>query len=486
VVLSALPASTSADDCETVEGRVQIVLDLGGLIGLINFLLGTTTLDAAPPAYLLEIPLGSTVEEIIDLLLGLQVVQAAEPAFLSATPEAERQKVVAAVGGTIEDFEDQHFLQRIGAALLHAEEGGDGVTVAIIDSGILASHEALATADLLLGPDYVDDDLDPAEAANGLDDDGDGLIDEGFGHGTMVAGLTHVMAPEATLQIIRVLDDEGRGTVFDVVKAIRHAVDTGADVVNLSLGLLCDSEVLAEEVARAAAAGVTVIAAAGNDSQELPPVYPAADANTLSVAALDSVDVKAWFSNYHLSVDISAPGEGLLVPFADGGYALCAGTSFAAPLIAGQAAIVRGLRPLATKGEVDDLCRAGVVDIYDIPDNVPYLERLGTGRIDGASTLSALGITLGVSPASKAATALVSMVGNPLRATGPVIVEVASGIEAVDVFDVSGRRLVTLPVNGTGILAWDGRDAEGRPVGAGVVLLRPASSQGDALRLVRY
>lgn len=480
------PAWSEGVDCDVVDGQVQVMLEVGALIDTVNIIVGTTTLDAAPPFYLLEIPTGSTIEETIGDLLGTLLVAVAEPAFRSTTPEAERQKTVAAVGGTVDDFEDQAFLERIQAALLHTRSTGAGVTIALVDSGVLATHEAFNGAALELGPDYVDDDADPTEIANGLDDDDDGDVDEGFGHGTMVAGLAHVMAPDATLRITRVLDDEGHGTVFDVVKAIDDAIDADVDVINLSLGLSCESGVLAEAVERAAAAGITLVAAAGNDSRELPPVFPAADPHTLSVTAVDSVDVKAWFANYHVSVDVAAPGDGLLVPYADGTYAICAGTSFAAPLVAGQAAIVRALDPAASKTEVDALCRDGVVDIYDIPENAPYLERLGEGRLDGAATLAALGLVLGIPTDILPVVTLTDHTPNPLPAGAPVSLRVREGVGAIAIFDAAGRRLTRLSVPTGGLVHWNGHDARDRPVGPGVVFVQGQGTDRTALRIVRY
>ena len=88
----------------------------------------------------------------------------------------------------------------------------------------------------VLGYDFVDNDLAPDEEANGLDDDGDGRVDELYGHGTHVAGIVHLVAPDARLLPLRVLNSDGRGNNFRTASAIVYATHRGADAINLSLG----------------------------------------------------------------------------------------------------------------------------------------------------------------------------------------------------------------------------------------------------------
>jgi subtilisin family serine protease len=473
-------------------GEVQIRLRAGYSIEQIHDDYGTTTLDSLPPAYLLGIPPGQDETAFAVLLAADVRVEAAECSWRTETPEGTRQMVVAAVGGTIEGYQDQTFAERIRLEAIHAHLRGAGVRVAILDTGVRFDHEALAGALVAGGYDFIDDDPDPSEEAGGDDEDGDGLVDEGAGHGTMVAGLVHLAAPDAEILPLRVLDDEGIGRVFALAKAIRFAAQSGAQVINLSLGLTQHTFLIQDEILAAYDSGVAIVAAAGNLGIENPAYFPALAPQVLSVASLDSLDVKSDFSNWHHSVDLSAPGEGLLAPYVDGAYALGAGTSFSAPLVAGAVALIRGYDPTVDLFEVYRLARLGSVDIYAIPENLPYLDELGLGRLDGESLWTALANPSSAPEARDAAVVPAYLTWpQPQRAGQPVrIFQVrsasggdaagAGGLSAADaelrVHDVAGREvraLVPMLEEAAGrIFEWDGRDARGRVVPAGVYYLR--------------
>ena len=221
------------DDYELLVLHVEIVP--GASIETINLRYGTATIDSLHPLYLLEIPEEGDEEEFASLLEADPEIVEAEFAWEGETPEASRQMVVTAIGGTIEEFLDQGIADRLRLADAHRHTQGDGVLVAVIDTGVLAEHPAFSGAIAPGGYDFVDSDPDPTDEANGIDDDGDGLVDEGAGHGTMVAGIVRLVAPHARILPLRVLDDEGSGRTFDVAKAIRHAIEQGADIINLSL-----------------------------------------------------------------------------------------------------------------------------------------------------------------------------------------------------------------------------------------------------------
>jgi subtilisin family serine protease len=334
----------------------------------------------------------------------------------------------------------------------------------------------------------VDGDDDPEETADGIDGDLDGVADEGTGHGTMVAGIVHLVAPGAKLLPVRVLDDEGRGLTFQVAKGIRYAIETGAHVVNLSFGLDCESAILREEITRATDAGLILVAAAGNDGSDTP-IYPANDPLAICVAGLDSLDIKATFSSYGESVDISAPAVGVYSTFKDGGYGIGDGTSFAAPIVSGQAALVRATNPDLSREEVEAIMGAGVVDIYGIPENAEYVDFLGSGRVDAFLTWSLV-------PASADVDAVESgprlrAYPNPSPAGGWVTVELVrtgttadmdtrvgaasstAGAGGLSIHDATGRLVRRLgePVT-PGRYGWDGRDESGRIVPSGLYWVR--------------
>lgn len=482
--LAALPLMTClagvamADEYES--GEVQIELAPGTSIQAINALYGTTTLDSLPPLYLLGVATGQGETEILDQMEGDPRILEAEYSWKNETPEGSRQMVAAAVGGTITDYLDQHLTERIHLAEVQEHTRGAGVLVAVIDTGVLAGHPALADAIAPGGWDFVDNDGDPADTADGLDEDGDGLIDEGAGHGTMVCGIVHLVAPDARILPIRVLDDEGLGKTFTVAKGIRYAAEHGVQVINLSLGLTSRSWVIAHEIQAAAERGISIVSAAGNLGSQNPQVYPASDSRVLSVAALDSSDVKADFSSYRQSVAVSAPGVGVMSAYYDGGFAIGAGTSFSAPFVSGQCALVLSLMPSLAPEDVYTYVREGVVGIYGIPGNEPYEGELGTGRIDGLATWDALAGIADAQPPLAGVLPRLTIAPNPVVVGMPVSLRWSAPAGALargTIYDVQGRLVRDLG-SLTMITKWDGASQEGTPAPAGVyfVRIRPANA----------
>src|SRR5262245_40096125 len=184
---------------------------------------------------------------------------------------------------------------------------GQGILIAALDTGAELTHPMLQ-GHVAGGFDFVEGDADPSEGSYGVDMDGDGLVDEARGHGTHVAGVVSVVAPDAQLLIVRVLDSEGRGSMMNVARGIRWAVANGARVINLSLGGLTRSEAVELALTEASTAGVACIAAAGNEAGPIPAEYPATSHYATAVAAIDASDILAPFSSYGDFVDICAPG----------------------------------------------------------------------------------------------------------------------------------------------------------------------------------
>jgi subtilisin family serine protease len=195
------------------------------------------------------------------------------------------------------------------------------------------------------------------------------------GHGTMVAGILAAVAPDAMIMPLRAFDDRGCGSIYNIAKAVRYAVKNGAQVINMSFGVTGEAHTLKNAIDDAVKAGVTVVAAAGNDNTSAPQ-YPAGFAGVLSVAATDMADAKASFSNYGSTVFVSAPGTNIISAYPGGYYAELSGTSFAAPMVAAEAALVRSEK---TSGWTRSMA-AGVVNIDTL--NPKYTGQLGSGRID--------------------------------------------------------------------------------------------------------
>lgn len=453
--LCAICVPVFADDF--IPSEILIQLDPAEAIGSFHARYGTSTLDSLPPLYRVAIPGGMEEEELIDEILADSSVVDADFSWESETPEGARQMVVTAVGETIEGVLAQDVVLRLKLSSIHESVEGAGITVAILDTGLRLDHEMLTGTEVAAGFDFIDRDDDPSEEANGNDDDGDGIVDEGAGHGTMVAGIVRLVAPKATILPIRILDDEGRGSVFDIAMGIRYAVEHGARVINLSLGFNHSSFVIKYEMERAIEEGVAIVPAAGNDAREHPAYFPASYPDAITVAALDSVDVKADFSNWGCRVDLSAPGVAILGPFYDGGYAIGSGSSFAAPIVAGQCALILSFRGDLGVEDLTACARGGVVDISWIDGNRPYDGGLGAGRVDGEATWEHLRSVSGLAgPNSSLAGRFVTF-PNPSTAGEGLFLRTARPIGGREPFgmlvDASGRkvadvRLIDLGRNG--------------------------------------
>jgi subtilisin family serine protease len=206
---------------------------------------------------------------------------------------------------------------------------GRGIVVAVLDTAVDRTHPALEGR--TLPPiDLIAADPQVNQSTSG----------EALGHGTFVAGVILRIAPQATILPVRVLNDDGIGTSAIVAEGIRRAVKARARVVNLSLDSTIPSSILQSAVQDALAKGVVVVAATGNDGLKASAVFPAGFAGVLSVVATDQQDRQASFSNLGRGIAVGAPGVGIVGPWHNGTYALGNGTSFAAPWVSGQAALL--------------------------------------------------------------------------------------------------------------------------------------------------
>lgn len=248
-----------------------------------------------------------------------------------------------------DDWASQDTLDYLDLARVHSRSTGNGVIVAVLDTGIDMDHPYLAGHLASDGHyDYLDDDTDPTEETDGVDDDGDGEIDEAFGHGTHAAGLIALVAPEAEIRGYRVLDADGGGDPYVVALAVNDAIDDGADVINLSFGrgFKPKSKYLKEAFKRAKKENVTIVAAAGNGGRKDDSHFPAREKDVIGVAAsMRDNSAIAQFSNFGKPSLVAAPGEGIVSTLPGGGFGAWSGTSMAAPIVSGQAALVRSGDP---------------------------------------------------------------------------------------------------------------------------------------------
>jgi subtilisin family serine protease len=289
----------------------------------------------------------------------------------------------------------------------HTRTTGGGIVVAVLDTGVDPLHAHLQPRNVAGGVNLVDDNTDTADVGDGQDNDGDGQIDELTGHGTFVAGLITLAAPEAWILPVRVLDSDGIGNTWILTKGLYHAIDRGVEVINLSLGSTYNSSGVNDAIEEAKLLGIPVVAAAGNLNRDCPEEYPAMTNNAFGVAATDDVDRKADFSNFNDKLLVSAPGDtafivanpsepdplrSIVSTVPGGGFAVWEGTSMAAPLVSGALALVRAQHPEWRANEITHLFQETLVVDHAVsiaPQNPGFDELLGAGRLHaGAMALA--------------------------------------------------------------------------------------------------
>ena len=477
-----------------VEDQLLVKLNPGHIIEEVNDTWGTSTIDVFPEAnlYLLDASGLGDLEILAEQMELDPAILAAEPNFFEDTPEGIRHMLVVAIGGEWVDYEDQEITERIGLDLAHQCSRGVGVTIGLIDSGVDPNHEALFGHLSRDGYDFVDNDAFPWEESNGIDDDGDGIADEGYGHGTMVGGILALVAPGATILPIRVLDDEGRATAFQIAKAMRYAVDHGADILNCSFGVPEDIEMIDHEIDYAEDHDVAIIAGGGNENRHHPVYFPASDSKTMMVIAVDSMDVKADFSDYNSKVLVSAPGTGVRSAFPGGEWGLASGCSFAVPFVTGEAALILSRAPNLDPDDLEDRIEDAVDPIDHIPGNKPWDGDLGSGRIylpDAVDNFP----TVGVDDSSRESVHALRAHPNPatgsIRFTLPAGLELETSGDSIEAFivDSAGRRVATPEMAGAEMV-WNGRTSSGEPAAPGVYFARVRSGQKEystSVRIIR-
>ena len=273
---------------------------------------------------------------------------------------------------------------------------GTGI-IADIDTGVDPTHPALANA-LLPGYDFTRNQPGGSEltdypfspptpcpncqaaivnqsSAAILDQSSAAILDgapyAAFGHGTMVAGVLHLVAPTALLMPLKSFHSDGTGYLSDILRAAYYAVQNHASVINMSLDFTSSSQEMSAAVGYANQNNVVLAASSGNDGQN-EVVYPASMATVMGVASTSDLDTRSTFSNYGTGVWVAAPGEGIVTTYPFATYAAGWGTSFSAPFVSGGASLLinlnSGMRP------------------SDVAQAIAHAKRLsldlGNGRLD--------------------------------------------------------------------------------------------------------
>ncbi len=369
------------------------------LDGSLNKLFLVTTPDSVnPPAFLaLLLSQVGVVDAEID--------QLAQTASSYAIPKSlSDTKLMTYFGETVpEGYVKQPaagiIRMRYTQKYFHVKGGG---VVAVIDTGIDPNHPALKnslvpgydftrneagegdeTADITLtspptvgDPTWVNQQGSANQGAADIDQSTAAVIDGNpqygdFGHGTMVAGIIHLVAPGASLMPLKAFRADGTGYNSDIIRAIYFAVFNNANIINMSFNLAAYSLEVKNAVNFADVKGLICVAAAGNSGQEIL-VYPAAFKNVMGIASTTNDDQRSSFSNYgRRLVWVAAPGEGIVTTYPFGMYAAGWGTSFSTPFVVGVAALMLDMQSACDESE----------SAQAIANAKPIGQGLGNGRL---------------------------------------------------------------------------------------------------------
>jgi subtilisin family serine protease len=271
-------------------------------------------------------------------------------------------------------------------------------TVAIIDTGIDPNHPALRNV-VVAGYDFTRDQQGMGSETGDINQSTTAVVDgspmavnsstvavvnqsttavvddpkfAAFGHGTMVAGLVHLVSPRAMISSLKAFRADGTGYMSDVIRAVYWAANSNARVINMSFSTPSNSPELITAFNYAVQRGAICVSSAGNDGRNTV-VYPASLDSVMGVASTDMRDQRSRFSNYgDKLVWVGAPGECNISTYPGGTYAAGSGTSFSTPLVSGTAALLVGMQP-----SVDHWTASKAIGVAK-----PVGGDLGHGRLD--------------------------------------------------------------------------------------------------------
>ena len=350
------------------------------------------------------------VNQVLNLVGGLNLL----PAPIPSTLMSDRSSVPYGGTNVWNSYANQTAtgIVEVQTAQTAFNVTGTGV-VADIDTGVDPGHPALQGV-LLAGYDFTRNqpggsemtDLNPSDfptfppqscatcqpatvnqsTAAVLDQSTAAVLDgspyAAFGHGTMVMGIIHLVAPTAQLLPLKAFHADGTAALSDILRAIYYGVQNGANAINMSFDIKTSSTELQKALDYANQQGVMCAASAGNDGvQEI--VYPAAlQSDVMGVASTSDQDTRSSFSNYgNAIVWVAAPGEAIVSTYPFSSYAAGWGTSFSAPFVSGGAALLHNLRTTFVQSQAATA----------VAHAVPLVDSgMGNGRLDLCLTLEAV------------------------------------------------------------------------------------------------
>lgn len=342
--------------------------------------------------------------------------------------ELDRRVAPAELTPNDPKFQDAWHLRKIGAPQAWPDSRGDAVTIAILDSGVNASHPDLAQR-MVPGWNVYSNTADSSDVS---------------GHGTKVAGAAAAtlnngigvagVAGQARIMPIRVTDSEGYAYFSTLVSGLEWASLRGARVANMSfLGLASSSSLRAAAREMLARGGLVMIAAGNTGRRES---YSASE-ELVAVSATNRSDSKTSWSSYGDYVDLSAPGVDIWTTNRGGGYGAPDGTSFSSPVAAGVAALVMAADPNLSPTQVLDILQSTATDLGDPGFDIRY----GHGRVDAAAAVAAATATGSRTP---------DTTPPEVAVTTPAADSVVSGLLTITVeaSDEGGLALVSLQAGG--------------------------------------
>ncbi|GIE33030.1 hypothetical protein Ait01nite_060750 [Actinoplanes italicus] len=363
------------------------------------------TVSEAAPARVVSTTIDSdgrpvvTVKEATDKASAIKLVEDAQKAENAIGVEMDAKVYALGVPtGSDPSRSQQWGLDKIRTNEAWQRSTGAGVKVAVIDSGVDATHPDLQ-GNVLSGFDAITDRA--------------GSTTDRHGHGTHVAGTiaavtgndigVAAVAPDVKIIPVKVLSDSGSGNMSDTAEGIIWAADNGAQILNMSLGSTSKVAAVTNAISYARSKGVTVIAAVGNDREKGSPTsYPGADAGVIGVAATDSGDRIGHYSTAGNYVDVAAPGTNILSTYPGGQYKSMMGTSMATPHVAAVAALLKSYQPSLTPDQIEAALEKSAVDL----GQPGFDNDFGNGRIDAVAALNAVApaTTAPTTPPTKAPT----------------------------------------------------------------------------------
>ncbi|MBW1676218.1 MAG: S8 family serine peptidase [Deltaproteobacteria bacterium] len=252
---------------------------------------------------------------------------------------------------------------------------GDGVVVAVLDTGVDEDHPDLF-GQTVPGWNIYDDDDDTSDV---------------YGHGTRVAGTVAAasdngigvtsIAWHALVMPVRISRPDGYAYISDIAEGITWAADNGAKVANISYDVSASPTIQNAASYMRESGGVVVVAGGNREGYRSIEPSPA----LISVGATDSSDVRALFSAYGEYLDLVAPGVGIYSTRRGGDYSAASGTSFSSPIVAAVAALVMSVNPALDPAQVDTILRESADDLGDEGDDIYY----GSGRVNAAEAVLA-------------------------------------------------------------------------------------------------